>query len=51
MVRVSQEWYDARMEVLDDFWINKIDFEKFKEGIKEVDKEFKEKKVKKVLKK
>lgn len=44
MVKVSREWYDARIEVLDEFWNDTIDFEEFKKRIGEVDKKFKERK-------
>ena len=42
--KVSKEWHDARLVVLDDFWTNKIDFETFKVEIERVDKLFRVKK-------
>ena len=41
MVKVSKEWHKARLKVLDEFWDDKIDFETFKERIKEIDNKFK----------
>lgn len=36
----NEEWYNARLDVLERFWTNEIDFEKFKEEIAEVDNRF-----------
>ena len=41
MGKISKEWHDARLDVLDEFWDNKIDFEGFKKKIGEVDAQYK----------
>ena len=40
MVKISEAWHSARLEVLDEFWDDKIDFELFKKKIEEVDRSF-----------
>ena len=45
MVKISKEWYNKRLDVLEDFWNNKIDFKTFKSKIKKVDKQFKKKQI------
>jgi len=40
MGKVSNEWYDARLDVFDEFWEDKFDFEVFKKKIEEVDRSF-----------
>lgn len=41
MVKISKEWHDARLEILNEFWEDKIDFEIFKKRIEEIDRLFK----------
>jgi len=41
MGKVSEEQYDARLVVFDEFWDDKIDFEEFKKKIGEVDVQYK----------
>ena len=40
MGKVSEEWYDARLDVFDEFWNNKIDFDTFKSEIEKIDRSF-----------
>jgi len=40
MGKISEEWHDARLDILDKFWKNQIDFETFKREITEVDERF-----------
>jgi len=41
MGKISKEWHDARLDILDEFWDNKIDFKEFKKKIGEVDAQYK----------